>query len=259
MAVLEEAVVGPFAIEVIQAKDGSEFADWLSANGYELPDGAVKPLQHYIDAEMSFLGVKLAPDVPEGPIDTLVFTCPAEAPTIPLILTSIASANDLDIIAYILADESYVPANWELTRDFADEVLPQGGGITDYPERLQAETGVYDGQAFTLEYAGETDALEFEDLIVNATIKQYPRLVRLRGQISPWEMDLDPVFEPFPQLQDYSRDHLIQLDTPPPGMARSARDPARDEVDAWFRRGDGAWLFLLPFALLAWAGRRQRD
>ncbi len=236
VAVLEDAVVGPFAIEVISAIDAPEFALWLDANGYDLPDGAIEPLQHYIDEGMSFLGVKLAPDVPEGPVDTLVFTCPADAPQIPLILTSIASANDLSINAWILADDPYVPANWATTRDFAAETLPTGGGQTDYLARVQAETGVWDGRAFVLEYAGDTEELVIDDLILNATIKQYPRITRYRGSISPWEMTEDPWFAPFPSLPDYQREHFVEL-----GIRSGS---------TYYRKAQGAWL-------LGWLRRRK--
>lgn len=253
VAVLQDAVVGPFALEVITASDAAEFAIWLDANGYDLPEAAVAALEHYIDLGHAFLGVKLAPDVPSGPIETLVFTCPDDAPTIPLILTAIASADDLPITAYVLANQPYVPANWATTRDFSWETQPIGVGTTDYLARLQAETGVYDGQAFHLEFSGPTDALMIDDLIVNATVKQYPRLTRYRGEISPWEMTLDPWFAPFPGLQDRAREHDIWLSQRPPSVPSSPR--AR--LNRHFR-GQGAWMVLAPLALLGWSRRRAR-
>ncbi len=256
--VLQDAVVGPFAIEVISATDALDFATWLDANGYDLPDGAVGPLEHYIDRGMSFLGVKLAPDVPTGPVDTLVFTCPAEAPAIPLILTSIASADALSVIAYVLADVPYVPSNWGLARDFAPETRPLGGGETDYLARAEAELSVFDGRGWVLEYAGPTESLAFDDLIVNATVKQYPRLVRYRGRIAPWQMTVDPEFAPFPGFPDYAREHTIDLGLWDGPTARRAplRGAGRRAVRRRFR-GQGAWLLFAPLALLGWARRRS--
>ena len=242
--VLGEAVVGPFAIEVISAVDAVEFADWLTYNGYDLPEGAVDPLQHYIDLGMSFLGVKLAPDVPEGPIDTLTFTCPAPAPQIPLILTSIASANDLTIQAWVLANEPYVPSNWATADDVAATTLPRlETNDTDYLPRVEAAISAHGGQAFALEYAGWTDPLEIDDLLIEATIKQHPYITRYRGFIHPWEMTVDPEFAPFPGLPDYSNEHVVVLDF--------------GQGDTPTTTGSGAWL-LLPLPLLA-LFRRRRD
>lgn len=254
--VLEDAVVGPFAIEVIQATDAVDFSYWLADNAYDLPDEAIEPLQHYIDQGHSFLGVKLAPDVPEGPIDTLVFTCPAEAPTIPLILTAIASADRLGITAYLLGEDPWVPTNWDLTRDFAPETQPMGGGQTDYLARAEAEISLSNGQAWVLEHAGDTDQLVIEDLLVNATIKQYPKLVRYRGSIRPWEMTLDPEFGPFPGFEDYDRNHLVDLGVVATGP--TFRRGGRTEHPREFH-GKGAWLILAPIALLGWMRRRSRE
>lgn len=246
VVVVDEAVVGPFAIEVITAIDAAEFALWLDANGYDLPEGAVGPLEHYIASGSAFLGVKLAPDVPEGPVDTLVFTCPAPAPTIPLILTSIASADDLSITAWILGDAPYVPTNWTTTQDIAPQTLPDGAGGTDYLARVEAATGSAFGKAFVLEYAGPTETLAFDDLLVEATIRQYPRITRYRGHISPWEMTVDPVFGPFPGLPDYDNEHTVELPFAP------GSTPATTA-----RRARGQWLLVLPLASLGLLLRRR--
>ena len=46
-------------------------------------------------------------------------------PMIPLVLTAIASADDLPIQTYILADTTYMPSGWAMTRDIAAEIMQQ--------------------------------------------------------------------------------------------------------------------------------------
>lgn len=222
--VVDEAVVGPFAIEVITAGDAEIFATWLADNGYDLPDNAIEPLQHYIDGQMAFLGVQLAPDVPEGPIDTLQFTYPATTPMIPLILTAIASVDDLPMQVYVLADEPYAPSGGARARSEATGWV-QGGDValatqptpegTDYLQRVADEIDAHNGQAFVLELSRPTSQITLSDPAYDARLRQGAWLTRWRGDVSPWQMTLDPVFVPTPSLPSYDNEHRIRLDGPP--------------------------------------------
>ena len=252
IVVVEEAVVGPFDIQVITAQDAAEFGVWLGDNGYDLPANAEGPLQHYIDGGMAFLGVKLSPDnAPVGPIDTLEFTYTADAPMIPLILTAIASADRLPMTVYLHADEPWVPDNWAVGTDVAPTTLPDGSGGTTYLDDVQQVLDSHDGRAMVIEYAGATDALPalgsgFDDLM-----GQKGYLTRWRGNIAPWQMTLDPVFAPDPALQDYSNEHYVVLDFPQ-GATPSARAAAPDR-----EAPRGRWLVLLPLGLLGAMARRR--
>lgn len=242
--VVAESVVGPFAIEVITASDAVEFASWLDANGYDLPEDGVEPLQQYVDLGMAYLGVKLAPDFPVGPIDTLQFTYPSTMPMIPIVLTAVASADDLPITTYILADDPYIPIGWQMTRDVAPDTQPDGNGGTDYVSRVGEEIDRYDGQAFTLEYAKPTSELpELGDPALDALMAERGFLVRWRGDISPSQMTLDPEFVPEVGLPLYDNAHDIDLDF--------AYGSTSFRHRAWL-------LFALPVGAIGWLRRRIR-
>ncbi len=257
VTVIDEAVVGPFAIEVVVASDTDQFATWLDDNGYDLPPNALGPLGHYVDmpnkpktgtgeyAPAAFLGVRLAPDVPEGPIDTLVFSYQAERPMIPLILTAIATCPDLPVITYILGDEPWVPGNWAQADDPAPDTRPTSTGV-DYNQRLDAELDTHGGHAFVTEYRDRTGLLQLPDTELAALIRDGGTvLTRLRGSVSPEEMTLDPEFIPDPKGEMVSNEHEIWLDEPPDFTERSTTDTG----------GGGAWLVLPLLGLL----RRRRD
>ena len=211
--VVAEAVVGPFAIEVITATDALDFAEWLATNGYDLPEGAIDPLQYYVDMNMAYLGVKLAPEgVPEGPIDTLVFTYGGTEPMIPIVLTAIASTDDLGIIAYVASAEPYGPDNWDVLEDLAPDTLPNGQGGSNYLPRFRAASDAFEGKAFALEYANETAVLPRVGDPVLDVLGDSAWLTRWRAELSPSEMTSDPVFTADPELQPYNNLHVIQLD-----------------------------------------------
>ncbi len=205
--VVGEAVVGPYAIEIITAEDASQLTGWLQNNGYAIPGTAFEPIAHYVSTGSAFLGLKLQPDVPEGPIDALQFTYRAEDPSLPLYLTSIAAAEDMEVIAYVLADERYLPSGYEDV-DFDYSLVSWTEDGTDYEERLGAAIDFAGGRAFQTEFAGAVDSLPAgeasADLLARGTY-----LTRMRTFVSPSEMTLDPMWRPAPDASDVSNVRVI--------------------------------------------------
>ncbi len=241
VAVVDEAVVGPFAIEVISAQDAEDFIIWLSDNGYDLPDEAIEPLANYVALGGAFLGVKLAPDVPEGPIDTLVFTYPDTAPMIPIILTRIAVCPNLPIIAYVLADEPWGPDNWTEAPNIADRTRPTITGGIDYADLVTETMDEWGGHAFIREFGMPTDAFDVSPAALEDLVNSKPYLTRLRGELAPWEMTEDPDFRPYPGAEDVAGHYEIELDSPPTGYRSGSSGGGG---------GQGAWLLLPLLGLL---------
>ena len=221
--VVGDSVVGPYAIEVITAEDAGTLLSWLNFNGYQLPGNAQEAIASYVGDGGAFLGVKLNPDVPAGPIDALEVTMPGTAPSLPLMLTAVAAADDMDITAYVLADERYAPDNYV---DYAfdwSRVQWAGEGRTDYEDRIPSEVDALGGRAFLTEFAGRTDSLplvdgptgkEWDDEVTplqsaSALLETGAYLSRFRTKISPDEMTEDPVWLPAPELGDVSNEHAI--------------------------------------------------
>lgn len=206
--VVGASVVGPYALEIITAEDSNNLVGWLQWNGYQIPSTAMEPIAHYVSSGMAFLGVKLQPDVPEGPIDALEITMPGDTPMLPLLLTSVAAVEDMDITAYVLAGERYAPANYEDHQFDWSRVEWAGEGRTDYDRRLPSELDAVGGRAFVTEFAGATEWLSAgeasADLLASGAY-----LTRFQSVLSPAEMTLDPLWTPAPELGDVDNVHTI--------------------------------------------------
>lgn len=223
--VVGASVVGPYALEVITADEPGALQSWLAMNGYPLPGAAQQPIANYVSAGMAFLGVKLAPTVPAGPIDALEITFAADAPSLPLMLTSVAAAEDMDVTVYVLGDERYGTTGYaEHTFDWS-QVSWVGSGRTDYEDLLPAEIDAVGGRGFVTEFAGPVEALELparpawrEDAAPGVTaaesaaaelLRSGRYLTRVRTMISPDEMTFDPHWRPAPERGDVSNVHAI--------------------------------------------------
>jgi hypothetical protein len=205
--VVGEAVVGPYAIEIITAEDASQLTGWLQQNGYAIPGSAMEPIAHYVSSGSAFLGLKLQPDVPEGPIDALQFTYTADEPSLPLYLTSIAAAQDMEIIAYVLADQRYVPSGYTEV-DFDYGLVQWTDEGTDYEERLSTAIDFAGGRAFQTEFAGPTADLRTGEASAEL-LSRGTYLTRMRTFVSPEEMTMDPVWRADFEAADVSNVRVI--------------------------------------------------
>lgn len=207
--VVGSAVVGPYAVEIITAESADNLVNWLQLNGYQVPSTAMEPIAHYVTAGMSFLGLKLNPDVPAGPIDALSFTTPGSSPMLPLVLTSVAATEDMEITAYVLAPERYAPLGYvDLPFDW-DAVGWTDDG-TNYEALLPVAADQAGGRAFVTELAQPTEyLLPSAGEAAAELLGSGAYLTRFRTFISADEMTLDPSWGPAPELGDVSNVHMI--------------------------------------------------
>ena len=208
--VVGEAVVGPYAIEVITAEEGGNLARWLQLNGYGLPVSAADPIDAYIDEGFAFVGVKLRADVPEGPIDTLVLRCGQSMPRIPLMLTAIASVPELPVTVYVQGAERYVPqGDWEdVAFDFGAVRWEGVGEETNYEDLLRAVSA--DQRGFVTEFSGPVRSIAAgaSDEVIEL-LTDGGTLTRMRSFVSPQQMTSDPSFVADPGAPEVSNVHAI--------------------------------------------------
>jgi hypothetical protein len=215
---LETGQVGPYDYAIIRNEEPGEMIAWLRDNGYQVTEAMEPLIMHYADAGMYFLAMRLQRGMDTSAIQPVVMTYESEKPMIPIILTAVAAVPNMPIITWIFGATQYVPENFANPRpDFARFRAPgeltgptianyfHFTGMSDYiveRDRIQRQ---YDGKAFITEYAGSTQILkDLGDPYLEALVERYPYLTRLRAQMSPEQMTLDPVFAPAPDAPDVS-------------------------------------------------------
>lgn len=210
-----EGNVGPYDYAILDENDPILIVRWLRNNGYTVQDTMLPAIEHYVRLGMVFLAMKLSQDAEVGDIQPVVMTYKAEKASIPLILTSVAAVQDMPVLVWIFGDTQYVPENYahprvnfsqfrapsEITNYFS---FPDPGG--DYlvaRNRIQAD---FDGKAFITEFAAPTSSFQLlqtqgagagspvEDPMLLDLMTRFKYLTRLRAQLSPEQMTLDPAF-----------------------------------------------------------------
>ena len=170
------ANVGPYDVAVIRSGSADAIGQWLTDNGYLIPDSAVAELEHYVALEHFFVALRLQKDRSSGEIQPIVLRSANDEPCIPIRLTRIATVPNMPVRAYFLADQRVRPFNYMLLNpDFDDAGLWRGTvSYDEYVTRIVEDAG---GHAFVTDYAGDVPSVSLE----------IPSIDDLRAQTDPGE------------------------------------------------------------------------
>jgi len=158
--VLYSATVGAFDIVVLQDNDVASLMQWLGDNGYQQDPAAEPIFDEYLKEGHLFVAFKLTNNAQIGEIHPVVLRYQGDESCVPIRLTRIAAAEDMDIRAFFLGDARTVPMNYR-------HVLVNPLKI-DWPNfaanyktviSLAVDAFAADGNAFVTEYAGASNVV----------------------------------------------------------------------------------------------------
>jgi hypothetical protein len=156
-------VVGSFDYAVISVNEAlPEPADaavnWLSDNGYDVPEGSPGLLQPYLEDGMYLLALKLQKGADSGSIRPIVITYDGSKPMIPIKLTAVAANDDMGVLAFLLSDARAVPLNYnalELNEARINWFNPN----SNYNDVVIAAADEANGHGFVTEFADRSSRL----------------------------------------------------------------------------------------------------
>ena len=144
---------GPYDTAVITSDDSQAIVNWLVDNDYQLGDLGIDLLHPYVEEGAFFLALKLVTDRDVGDLQPIALTYAAEEPGIPIRLTAVATAPDLGVIAWVLAEHRAIPKNYLHVR-INEAAIDWFNGGFNYPEVVTLAADEAGGQAFVTDFAG---------------------------------------------------------------------------------------------------------
>ncbi|RMF78112.1 MAG: DUF2330 domain-containing protein, partial [Chloroflexi bacterium] len=186
------------------------------SNNYRITEEMEPLVALYVEEEFFFVAMKLTQNAEVGDIQPVVITYEAEKPSIPLRLTAVAAQPNMPVLTWIFADTRYEAENYanpvpDFTRfrgphqvngigDFSASFFFGSSGVnSQYAQQQSAIQDEFNGLAFITEYAQPSANLTdpaASDPLIQQLMREYPYVTRLRAQLSPEQMTLDPVFAP---------------------------------------------------------------
>src|SRR5690606_24077303 len=117
-------------------------------------------LAEYLADEFLFVALKLAVDTEVAEVHPIVIRYSGVEPCVPIRLTRIAAAEDMDIRVFFLDDARVVPMNYRhvLVNPLKIDWFNDGA---NYKEVISMAVDAHeaDGNAFVTEYAGPSDVV----------------------------------------------------------------------------------------------------
>jgi hypothetical protein len=156
--------LGPFDYAVLKADTADEMIAWLGANRYVAPPGSDAVIGRYLHAGAYFLALRLKSGESSGAIQPVKVVYQSDLPMIPLVLTSVAAAQEMGVLVWVLGDARAVPRNYHhvvldqaaldwndslngydfLVRRAVLEAPEHHGFVTDYAGTSSGMRGVLD-------------------------------------------------------------------------------------------------------------------
>lgn len=167
--------VGPYKSEIVSSQNPQAMASWLRDNGYDLSIEGEELIEHYIEANMNFLALKLRSSADVGDIRPIILEYEGSQPMIPLKLTAVAAEEDMDILVWLIGESRAVAENFYHVEPNYTRIDWFNGARTAYLSYQSIIPDAIDeaeGQGFITEYAGNDIAL-IEQLPSNENIVSF--------------------------------------------------------------------------------------
>ncbi|WP_258182799.1 DUF2330 domain-containing protein [Enhygromyxa salina] len=147
--------VGAYEIAVLDGGTVEGVMTWLGDHGYQQDPNAEPILETYIEEEYLFVALKLGVETDVSDVHPIVIRYNGTAPCVPLRLTAIAAADDMDIRTFFLGDARVVPINYRhvLINSLKIDWFNQAANYKEVIS-MAVDAQEADGNAFVTEYAG---------------------------------------------------------------------------------------------------------
>ncbi|HPF38536.1 MAG TPA: DUF2330 domain-containing protein [Phycisphaerae bacterium] len=185
VVVLEDKVVGPFNVQIINSDDADAMAKWLVDNGYDLTDRGAALIAPYVTEGMNFVALKLRKDKDVGDLVPLKMVYKTDRPMVPIRLTAVAATQDMGVIVWVVGPARAVPTNFPHVEVNYARLNWLGGTFSLYSDYVNLVTEAMNeagGMGFATDFAGGGAELR----------ERMPDVATLRETLDAQRNQLDP-------------------------------------------------------------------
>lgn len=188
--------VGMFDYVVVSSETVDPLLDWLSENGFAVPEEANPIISHYVGAGWFFVAMKISADQAETArtsTTTIVFDYEADEARFPLHMASLSSADGVSVLLYVIAGTSYDTQGMGTTLVDTTRLAATSAETTNYETLFLDAVGRGAQRSFVSESVVSAEPL-LEDALPGASGTFV--LTRLRTQIDSVQMSGDITLVP---------------------------------------------------------------
>jgi len=147
VVVTQQMNVGPYATVQLQSTDPTALNNWLTQNGYNIPDDVKPVIAEYVTEGFSFLAMKLLPNKGVQAMRPVRVTSAGASLSLPLRMAAVGTGAIVGITIWVVADGRYEPQNFPFFHiDDKDLVWDFSTSLSNYTTlRVQNEATLHNG------------------------------------------------------------------------------------------------------------------
>ena len=166
--VTKHEVVGPYETVQLKATDPAALEQWLSKNGFVIPDDVKPTIAAYLADGFGFLALKLLPGKGVASMRPVRVTTMGAAPTLPLRMVAAGTGPKVGITLWVLAEGGYEPTNFQtFSIDNGDLVWDWSASRSNFAEVRAAKTAAAQNAAWEIESSTTLTQFRIENLITS--------------------------------------------------------------------------------------------
>lgn len=212
--VLKRETVGPYETVQLRSTDANALTNWLTQNGFGIPEDVKPVINGYVTEHFDFLALKLLPGKGVQSMRPVRVTSQGASPVLPLRMVAAGTGAIVGVSLWVFGEGRYEPQNFPFfsIKD-EDLVWDWAQGASNYKElRAQRAAGLA-GRGWEIETALKINRLQLESVVTNigrfnpstgsdyAPVEANGQVVKTADQVR--QEDLAALFAGIADGQDY--------------------------------------------------------
>jgi len=155
VTVIAQETVGPYDTVQLSSQDPNALKNWLTGNGYSVPQDIAPIIDTYVAEGFNFLALKLAPGKGINSMRPVRVTSTGATPVLPLRMVAAGTGLTTPITLFVMGEGRYEPANFSsFTIDASKLIWNWDTSSSNYAQIKQDAFDVSFGKSWLIE-AGE--------------------------------------------------------------------------------------------------------
>jgi hypothetical protein len=164
--VLKKEVVGPYETVQLQSSDALALENWLTQNGFNIPDDIKPVIKQYVDEKFNFLALRLRPGEGVQSMRPVRVTSQGAGAVLPLRMVAAGTGANVGITLWVVGEGRYEPQNFQsfvIKND--DLVWNWNTGSSNYKDIRAQRSAIQPGKMWELESSNTVLRQQIENAV----------------------------------------------------------------------------------------------
>lgn len=166
--VLKRETVGPYETVQLRSTDANALTNWLTQNGFAIPEDIKPVIDSYVTEHFDFLALKLLPGKDVQTMRPVRVTSQGASPVLPLRMVAAGTGAVVGVSLWVVAEGRYEPQNFPFFSIKDDDLVWDWASSSSNYKDLRAErSAALTGRGWEIETALKLNRFQLESIVTN--------------------------------------------------------------------------------------------